>query len=87
MAYEHYPARANTNFGITVNATGSGRWGCSREDAQLCVLMDIRAELQKLNALLHCQNFQQIPRTLKKIDARLGKTRKLAKGRSEPRRG
>lgn len=34
---------------------------------KLAVLMDIRDELQKLNALLHCPNFVEIPRVLRDI--------------------
>lgn len=52
--------------------------------AQLAVLMDIRDELQRLNALLHCHNFQQLPHVLKRIDKRLAKTRKLTPGRTKP---
>jgi hypothetical protein len=37
------------------------------DQANLAVLMDIRDELQRLNALLHCQNFQAIPRHLTRI--------------------
>lgn len=38
--------------------------GSSVADAQLCVLMDIRDELQTLNDILRCPNFQDIPRKL-----------------------
>jgi hypothetical protein len=31
------------------------------------ILLDIRDELKSLNALLHCQNFQQIPQVLRGI--------------------
>jgi len=37
------------------------------DQANLAVLMDIRDELQRLNALLHCQNFLEIPRCLRSI--------------------
>lgn len=37
------------------------------EQAQLCVLMDIRDELKRLNKLLHCHNFVSIPQVLKGI--------------------
>jgi hypothetical protein len=37
------------------------------EALNVAVLMDIRDELKKLNALLHCQNFTAIPHTLKTI--------------------
>lgn len=33
----------------------------------LAVLMDIRAELKKLNSLLHCQNATDIPHILRDI--------------------
>ena len=36
-------------------------------EAQLAVLMDLRDELQQLNALLHCVNFTGIPAILRKI--------------------
>jgi hypothetical protein len=39
----------------------------SVEHAQLAVLMDLRDELQKLNRLLHCQNFTNVPRYLREI--------------------
>lgn len=37
------------------------------EGAQLGLLMDLRDELKRLNSLLHCQNFQNIPRELRGI--------------------
>ena len=39
----------------------------SFEGAQLAVLMDIRDELQRLNELLHCPNFIDIPLMLDEI--------------------
>ena len=45
-------------------------------EAQLAVLMDIRDELKTLNLLLHCDNFQRIPRYLKAIEKNTGKGRK-----------
>jgi len=35
--------------------------------AQLTVLMDIRDELKKLNALLHCSNFTAIPHVMREV--------------------
>lgn len=43
------------------------------------VLMDIRDELRKMNALLHCQNFIAIPRVLSEIRAATRMTNKLLK--------
>ena len=41
------------------------------DQAQVAVLMDLRDELKKLNAVLACPNFQEIPHTLKAIRAKL----------------
>ena len=40
----------------------------SEGQAQIAVLMDIRDELKRLNALLHCENFQAIPNLLRAIE-------------------
>ena len=45
------------------------------------VMMDIRSELRRLNNLLHCQNFQNMPHTLKRIDKRLARHAPLSPGR------
>lgn len=37
------------------------------DEAAVAVLMDIRDELKRLNRLLHCSNFTDIPWTLKTI--------------------
>jgi hypothetical protein len=42
--------------------------------------MDIREELQRLNRLLHCQNFTAIPSELRKI------ARNTAKPKPKPKR-
>ncbi len=49
----------------------------SLQGAQLAVLMDIRDELKRLNGLLGCQNFLNIPRELRQI--RLNTTKRKAK--------
>lgn len=40
------------------------------------LLMDLRDELKRLNALLHCLNFVSIPQTLRKIAKNTTKPRK-----------
>jgi hypothetical protein len=40
------------------------------------LLMDIRDELQRLNSLLACRNFQQIPATLRAIQRNTTKRRR-----------
>jgi len=39
----------------------------SWQQCQTALMMDIRDELQRLNALLHCPNFVRIPRILDDI--------------------
>lgn len=39
----------------------------SYDAAHLAVLMDLRDELKRLNRLLHCPNFIEIPRILREI--------------------
>lgn len=65
---------ANRNW-VVADDTGD-IYNVTREGVVLAVLMDIRDELQRLNALLHCTNFRQIPRTLSNIDRRLATPRK-----------
>lgn len=47
----------------------------------LAVLMDIRDELQNLNALLHCGNFQGFPATLQTIAANTTKRKYVRKAK------
>lgn len=58
--------RANVNWEL-VQADGETYPAESYVLPQLAVLMDIRDELKKLNALLGCQNFIGIPTTLRSI--------------------
>ena len=46
------------------------------EQASLAVLMDIRDELQSMNAILHCHNFMRIPQTLDEIRRNTAKKKK-----------
>lgn len=45
-------------------------------------LQGIRGELQRLNVLLHCDNFQHIPRVLKRISANTYNSKKHRNGAS-----
>ena len=50
------------------------------DQVQVAVLMDLRDELKRLNALLHCDNFIDIPATLTRIARHTTKaTRKKAR--------
>jgi hypothetical protein len=59
------------NAGDTWDVTGSSVSECS-----LVVLQDIRDELKRLNAVLHCTNFLAIPRKLESIRRNTAKPRK-----------
>lgn len=51
------------------------------EMAQIAVLMDIRAELRRLNAIFHCQNFLEVPTILRDIRKQTKKPRRPRKAR------
>lgn len=55
--------------------TDEGKY--NNEQVSHALLMDIRGQLQRLNMLLHCQNFQDIPAKLERI-ARQTKRKKKA---------
>jgi hypothetical protein len=59
--------RANVHWDVAEENGQIPSW----ERVGIAVLMDIRDELQRLNALLHCENFTGIPRTLKSIQRKL----------------
>ena len=69
----------------------NGNWNLGTADANRCLtwdqikmatlmatIMDIRDELQKLNRLLHCQNFTNIPRKLDAIHKKMPARKKRA---------
>jgi hypothetical protein len=49
---------------------------------KVAVLMDLRDELKKLNALLHCHNFVGIPRTLRTIAKQTAKRKYVRKAKT-----
>jgi hypothetical protein len=59
----------NLNWELHLNENGT--WPDAR--VQIALLADIRAELVKLNTLLHCHNMLNIPHVLKRIDKRMQK--------------
>jgi len=59
------PRFANVNWSVPITSSGAVEtW----EQVQLTVLMDIRDELQKLNAAIYCPNFIAIPGRLAEIE-------------------
>jgi len=67
------------NWTVVLNSDGKT---ISRDNVQLALQMDIRDELRlltgemcKLNKLLHCSNFVEIPHILRKIRANTTKPR------------
>lgn len=69
----------NKDFDWNINdgtvAPGGGRT-YTLETIQTYLLMDIRDELQALNAVLRCQEFQRIPRYLRRIAANTAKPKR-----------
>jgi hypothetical protein len=51
-----------------------------RDGVAVAVLMDIRDELRRLNTLLHCSNFIDMPRVLRQVRANTAKPRKKRDG-------
>lgn len=62
----------NTVWKLHANADGS----LPISSCTVAVLMDIRDELQRLNTLLHCRNFTDIPVRLRAIQRNTVKKRK-----------
>lgn len=61
-------------------ADGDGNTYDSMKDGvTVALLMDIRDELQTLNRVFACQNFQNVPRELRAIHRELTKIRKGVK--------
>lgn len=67
--------KKNLNWRIDTNDDGT----TPHHDVQFALLMDIRDELQMLNGLLRCQNFQRIPFVLDSINRNTTKKRKRRK--------
>lgn len=54
---------AGAKWDVAIDAKGR----VATKDATLCLLMDIRAELQRLNSFIRCQNAVEIPEILRAI--------------------
>lgn len=50
-----------------INVDWNTKGNNSYDAVQLEVLMDIRSQLMRLNTLLHCHNFVDIPKKLERI--------------------
>jgi hypothetical protein len=57
----------------------SGVYPSVRHGVFVALLMDIRDELQRLNGLLHCHNFLDVPRKLERIARNTVKPKKRKK--------
>jgi len=71
--------RRRKHVGWAVADSAGNLYSSVKDGAMLAVLMDIRDELQRLNELLHCRNFLDVPHTLRRIDRRLATSRKLTR--------
>ena len=74
-----YREKADGNW--TLNGYDNG--SLTTADAELAVLMDIREQLKKLNALFHCSKFVCIPITLSRIADNTAKPKR--KRKTKPR--
>jgi hypothetical protein len=62
---------AGSDWRLIVTGTPDGGVTLTTDRIQVVLLWEIREELKKLNALLHCQNFTEIPGTLKTISRKI----------------
>lgn len=62
------------NLPTAPNSLAAADW----ETVSIAILMDLRDELQALNHVFACQNFQSIPRELRAIKRELATIRKAA---------
>lgn len=69
-----YPADIEWN--LTPGRVAGGISYYSDDQVTQAILMDIRRELKKLNSLLGCRNFTEIPTTLRAIRRNTTKPRK-----------
>lgn len=67
--------KANTDWKVTNDTGKVPTW----DRVGVAVLMDIRAELQKLNAVFACQNFLDVPQLLRDIKKNTQKPRRKRK--------
>jgi len=64
---------------LELQKQSDGSFVCNVETIHAALLMDIRDELKRLNALLHCGNFIDIPHKLERIAYNTVKPKKKAK--------
>lgn len=69
-----YPS--DTDWDLKPNRVEGGTSYYSQEHVTQAILMDIRKELRRLNTLLGCRNFIDIPVTLRAIRRNTSKRRK-----------
>jgi hypothetical protein len=74
VSYREVAGWKDLNTTITVNDDGSQ--SADTETIMMCALFQIRDELQRLNTLLHCHNFTDIPHKLERIKKNTTKKRK-----------
>lgn len=73
--YVPYQRHANADWKLRTALDG----GVYNTDVTHALLMDIRAELRKLNRVLECPNFQDIPHRLTAIEKNTRKPRRKRK--------
>lgn len=61
------PRHKNVDWNVGDLKNNVATW----DQVNASILLDIRDELKRMNAILHCHNTLMIPHTLKRIDKRL----------------
>lgn len=74
---------ARSEYGTDWRHTQSERGTYSYEQVHAILLQEIRDELKRLNALLHCSNFTQLPQVVRRLDRRLSTKMPLPQGRKK----
>lgn len=71
--------RRGHDWYVRVRHNDDGTFAVEESEVHTILLCEIRDELKKLNTLLHCHNFQTLPREIQEINRRLATTRKLTR--------
>jgi hypothetical protein len=77
----HCSAMAGKDWNLNITENGDGSITITRDRMQIVLLWEVVQELKKLNALLHCTNFQNVPLTLRGMRRELATLRKIAEGK------
>lgn len=83
MGQKRNLSRDARNIDWTVWVNDDGTWNDMK--VQIALLNDIRQELKRLNDVLHCPNFLEIPSILRAVKKNTTKKKRPAKGKPKLR--